>query len=57
MCLGSFQSLRSEMDSVGAAEMELIHAEKKFTESEPLRLDKQLKRCRQLTATLLTLKK
>jgi len=42
---------------VTAAETEVIYAEEKFAEAEPMRLDEQLKRCKQLTATLFTLKK
>ena len=55
--VGSFPSLCEELRTVGAAETEVIYAEEKFTEAEPIRLDEQLKRCKQLTATLFTLKK
>uniref|UniRef100_F6RBF6 Actin interacting protein 3-like C-terminal domain-containing protein n=1 Tax=Ciona intestinalis TaxID=7719 RepID=F6RBF6_CIOIN len=54
---GSYPALCEEIRTVGAGETEVIYAEEKFVEAEPTRLDEQLKRCRQLTATLFTLKK
>merc|ERR1719513_9877 len=39
------------------SESEVIRSEFDFVENEPIRLEKQLKRCQQLTATLFTLKK
>ena len=46
-----------ELKTVGAGESEVIGAEKRFVENEPIRLDDQLKRCQLLTGTLATLKK
>ncbi|XP_076823798.1 uncharacterized protein LOC143469837 isoform X3 [Clavelina lepadiformis] len=54
---GSFPTLCEEIRAVGSGENEVIFAEEKFIEAEPPRLDDQLKRCKQLTATLFTLKK
>jgi len=54
---GTFPALCSEIRTVGASENDVIVAEERFIDTEPARLDEQLKRCKQLTATLLTLKK
>nr|XP_039261678.1 uncharacterized protein LOC120337846 isoform X2 [Styela clava] len=53
----SFPSICDEMRTVGTAETEVIIQEEKFMDTEPARLDEQLKRCKQLTQTLFTLKK
>ena len=55
--LDSFPLLKAELQELGMAELETIYAEEKFIKSEPVRLEDQLRRCKQLTSTLLTLKK
>merc|ERR1719427_1067737 len=52
-----FPNLSNEIKSVAMSESEVIRSEFDFVENEPIRLEKQLKRCQQLTATLFTLKK
>ena len=49
--------MKIELQAVEEAELEAIYEKENFLKSEPLRIDEQLKRCRQLTSTLLTLKK
>jgi len=54
---GDFPAFANELKSVAASETEVICAEKCFVNNEPQRLDEQLKRCKQLTETLLCLKR